>query len=273
MDKEKDFATWFAESVEQATPEQATPEQAISEDYSKLGDTTIFIELWNEYNLLHDGDWIQCGKDPEDGMSVPKKADREEARKLLQRIYGRLQPFEDSIVRDVEARNLPYEDWMQIAYNICKEYHLQKEVMAMLQPCTEKNTQSSPETAPERPQSEETPTLKQLLPKEILEAKKGLELFTSAVRNSYFTITPNGLEWNKGHELYGYFLQETCKALVVLKHGARCNWKLFEKFVTNHNKIKNTAKTKLSKLNDKYSQESYPGGADKVDELIKSINV
>lgn len=259
MDKEKDFATWFAESVE-----QATPEQAISENYSGLGNTSIFIELWNEYNLLHNGDWIQCGNYPEDGVSVPKKADREEAWKLLQRLYERLQPFEDSIVKVVEARNFPYEDWMQSAYNICKEYHLQKSVMAILQPSPEQDTQSSPETAQERP----TPTLEQLLPKEIKEADNGITIFQWAVDDSLFTLTSEGLRWSKSHALYGCFVELVSAKLGIRPSNKRIPWKKFD-FVANHEAIIKNARDAVNYARNKSGED--PVGSDAIKNYLDSL--
>lgn len=225
------------------------------EKYSDLGNTQAFIEVWKTYSNLHNGDWVQWGNYPEDGEFVPKKDDREKAWKILQRAYERLAPFEQSIANDYEARNWPLspdEAWLESAYDICKEYHLQNEVMAMIEP--ETKFQPEPKKAPKNPQEEEIPTLEELLPNEIKDAKHGLAIFRWAVNKSWFTITSEGLRWNETKALYGLFVRDTVDILDLKLDSERIPWIKF-RFILNHENCVDRAREKVSKVNKQWENE------------------
>lgn len=226
------------------------------EKYNDLGNTQAFIEVWKTYSNLHNGDWVQWGNYPEDGEFVPKKDDREKAWKILQRAYERLAPFEQSIVNDYEARNWPLsndEAWLESAYDICKEYHLQNEVMAMIEPKTK--FQPEPMKASKMPQKGEIPTLEELLPNEIKDAKYGLDIFKWAVDKSWFTITSEGLRWNETKALYGLFVRDTVDALDLRLDNDRIDWKKF-RFILNHKECVDRAREKVSKVKNGHEAEA-----------------
>ena len=126
MDKNTDFIEYFAELTEQV--EKSATDK--NDKYLELGDTNIFTYGWERYRILYDGVW-----DSDAGCIVDR--DIKKATTLLDNLYKRLQPHEDDIVSEYEQISWPLANdaiWMRCAYDICREYHRQAAVTAMVEP-------------------------------------------------------------------------------------------------------------------------------------------
>lgn len=86
----------------------------------------IILDGWNEYILLHEGDWVQTGPSFDEGVNNPTVEGLRDSWVLLQRLYDLLLPYEQEIEKDFETLP-PWSDdyFVKCAHSVIDEYRAQ----------------------------------------------------------------------------------------------------------------------------------------------------
>lgn len=109
-------------------------------------------EAYNQYETLYNGEWIQLGSYPEEGLYNPNPKEREQALNILRGLYDKIKPYEQQIKADMEyleGNLMAYPHIKEkISYmaNICRDYHDRIEFIENLNKSSKQDTTSTQKT-------------------------------------------------------------------------------------------------------------------------------
>ena len=110
------------------------------------------LDAYDQYEALYNGEWVQLGNYPEEGLYNPNSKGREQALNILRGLYDKIKPYEQQIKIDMEylEGNLMafshIKEKISCMANICRDYHDRIEFIENLNEESGQNVTSTQKT-------------------------------------------------------------------------------------------------------------------------------